>query len=160
MRIDTIEIGPEAIEAVVRFDAGEPMRSSDVPGLADALVHALPGLKGHRCDNGAGLSFRAEAADTELAHLVEHAALEIMAMAGSPDTLRGVTVWDSAIDGRGVFRVRVEYDDDLVALGALRCAAEVVGVLASGGEAPDAAAEARRLRGLRRALPGCGGATG
>lgn len=149
MRIERVEVGPASIEAVLRFDPGEPMRSSEVPGLADALVFALPGLKGHLCDNGSGLGFREEAADTEIAHLVEHAALEIMALAGSPDTLRGVTAWDFPRDGRGAFSVRVEYDDDLVALGALRCAAEVIGALASGGEAPDAGAEARRLRGLR-----------
>ena len=144
-----MEVGPETIEAVVRFDPGEPLRSSEVPGMADALVRALPGLKGHRCDNGAGLSFRDEASDTEIAHLIEHSALEIMAMAGSSDTLKGVTAWDFAVDGRGAFRVSVEYDDDLLALGALRCASEVVGALASGGEPPDAGAEARRLRGLR-----------
>lgn len=149
MRVESVEIGPASIVAVLRFDPGEPMRSSEVPHLAEALVRALPGLKGHRCENGADLTFLQEAADTEIAHLVEHATLEIMAMAGSPDTLRGSTEWDFARDGRGAFRVTAECDDDLVALGALRCAAEVVGAVASGDEAPDAGAEARRLRALR-----------
>lgn len=159
MRIESVEVGAGAIEATLRFDPGGSMRSSEIAGLSEALIRALPGLKGHRCDNGAGLSFRDEAADTELAHLVEHATLEIMAMAGSPDSLRGSTSWDFGRDGRGVFHVRVEYDDEQVALGALRCAAEVVGVLACEGEAPDVAAEARRLRGLRRRPSGNSNAT-
>ena len=104
--------------------------------MADAVLRALPGLSGHRCDNDSGATFRDELRDTELAHLAEHAALEVMAMAGSPDTLRGDTTWDFARDGRGVFRIRLRFDDDLVAIGALRFAVELVDALASGGVAP------------------------
>jgi len=149
VHVESVSVGPAAIEALLRFGPGEPMRSSEVPGLADALLRALPGLKGHRCDNGVGLTFLEEARDTELAHLVEHATLEVMALAGSPDTLRGETRWDFAADGRGVFRVRVEYDDEVVAIGALKVAAALVEALARGDVGPDAFAEALRLRGLR-----------
>jgi len=149
VRIERLEVGPKEIEVLLRFDPGEPLRTTEVPGLAGTLLRALPGLKGHRCDNGADLSFRQEAADTEIAHLIEHATLEIMAMAGSPDALRGTTAWDFAADGRGVFRVRIEYDNELVAIGSLRCAVEWVRAFAMGEQAPDAEGEARRLRRLR-----------
>jgi hypothetical protein len=149
MRVESVTVAPAAVEAVLRFEPGEPLRTSDVPGLVDAALRTLPGLSGHRCDNDAGLTFVEELRDTEIAHLVEHAALEIMAMAGSPATLRGATSWDFAADGRGVFRVRTAYDDDLVAIGALRCAAGLVGAIASGESAPDTVVEARRLRELR-----------
>jgi hypothetical protein len=150
VRVESVNVGPDAIEAVVRSEPGEPLRTSEAPGLADAVLRAMPGLSGHRCDNGCGAMFRDELRDTELAHLAEHAALEVMAMAGSPDTLRGETTWDFARDGRGVFRVRLQFDDDLVAIGALRFAVGLVDALASGHAAPDAEAEARRLRALRR----------
>ena len=149
MRVETVTVFPEAVEAVLRFEPGEPLRTSETPGLSEAVVCALPGLSGHRCDNDAGLTFADELRDTETAHLVEHAALEIMAMAGSPATLRGTTSWDFVRDSRGVFRVRLGYDDDLVAIGALRAAVELVGALATGKAVTDVAAEARRLRGLR-----------
>lgn len=150
MRIASVEVGTGAVEALVAFELGEPLRTTGVPGCPERLLGLLPGLKGHRCDNDAGLTFADELADTELAHVLEHAALEIAALAGSPHTLKGRTAWDFARDGRGVFRVAIEYDDDLVALGALRAAEDVVRWLIAGGEAPDVQCEAVRLRGLRR----------
>jgi hypothetical protein len=140
------------LSARLEFAAGEPLRTSDVRGLAEAAVRALPGLKGHRCDNGAGRTFADELADTEIAHLVEHAALELMAMAGSSSALRGETSWDFVTDGRGVFRLRIAYDDEAVARGALGSACALVGALSRGQAAPEAEAEAeaRRLREMRK----------
>jgi hypothetical protein len=143
-------MAPGLLQAVLVFDECEPLRTSEVPGLARVTLDALPGLKGHRCRNEVGLGFAEELEDTELAHVVEHAALEIMAMAGSPETLRGSTSWDFAADGPRTFRVALRWDHDLVALGALNCAAALVTALAHGEAAPDVKSEAVRLRGLRR----------
>ena len=151
MQVRSIDVSPEAVEAVIVFEAAEPLRTSEAPGSAQRVLRELPGLKGHRCDNGAGIGFREEIRDTELAHLVEHAALEVMALAGSPVDLRGWTRWDFARDGHGVFRVAVTYDDDLVALGSLRAASELVGWAVRGqGDPPAVMSEARRLRAVRR----------
>jgi hypothetical protein len=150
VRVAATDVTPGLLEALVVFEPGEPLRTSEVPGLASAALEALPGLKGHRCRNSARLGFAKELEDTELAHLVEHATLEIMAMAGSPDTLHGATKWDFDGDGPGAFRVSIAWDDDLVALGSLRCACALVDALARAVQPPDAVAEARRLHGLRR----------
>lgn len=150
MRVTSTNIAPQLLEASLVFDPGEPLRTSEVPGLAAAVLEVLPGLKGHRCRNGAALGFAEELEDTELAHLVEHATLEVMAMAGSPETLRGATSWDFVADGPRTFRVCVAWDDDLVALGSLRCACAIVDALMRGENHPNVTAEARRLRGLRR----------
>ncbi len=80
----------------------------------------LPGLARHTCDNDEGVDFLRELRDTETAHLLEHVATELAALSGSPRSLRAETSWDFARDGRGVFRLRFDYDDDLVVLGALR----------------------------------------
>ena len=82
-------------------------------------------------------------------HLFEHVVLELMAEAGSPRSLKGETAWDFKRDGRGVFRVSLEYDDDLVCLGAIKIADRLMRFVLEGGEAPDARAEARRLAALR-----------
>lgn len=149
MRVESVTVGADAIEAVLRFVPGEPLRTSEAAGLADRLLAALPGLKGHHCDNGGGMTFPEELRDTEIAHAVEHAALELMAMAGSPATLRGETSWDFARRGRGVFRVRLGYDDSAAAIGALKSAVALVDALVRGEAAPDAVDEAARLRRLR-----------
>lgn len=72
-----------------------------------------------------------------------------MALSGSPRSLRGETEWDFAADGRGVYRVRIEYDDDLVALGALERGVQAVNALLSGDAPPDPRVLAEELLALR-----------
>jgi hypothetical protein len=152
VRVETTVIGSVRAELLVAFAPGEPLRTSQVPGSAARALSVLPGLRGHRCDNGAGATFAEELADTELAHLLEHAALEVMALAGAPDTLRGATSWDFARDGAGVFRVRLEHDDAATLEGAVALASEVVEWASGRGEvSPDVARAVRLLRRTRRA---------
>ena len=146
MEVSDVVLDEGAARVRLVFAPSEPLRTSEVPGLTAAAIVALPGLRGHRCDNGAGLSFADELVDTELAHLFEHAALELMVMAGSSLQLRGDTSWDFARDGRGTFHVRVEYGDEAIASAALAFAAGLVGALMAGRAAPDAESQARRLR--------------
>jgi hypothetical protein len=113
------------------------------------LLESLPGLRRHRCESGKAHGFERELADTELPHVLEHTALELMVLAGSPRTLSGSTTWDFGRDGRGVFRVEIEYDDDLVALGALRSATDLVNSALGGGSVLDIAAVAANLSSLR-----------
>jgi hypothetical protein len=152
VRLVSITVGQDRIEAVTAFDEGEPLRTSSFPGLPDRAMRLLPGLRGHRCDNGAGLTFAREMADTEVAHLLEHIAVELLALSGSPDTLGGRTVWDFRADGRGVFRVLLDFDDDLVAIGALKEAEAILGWLTGARDVgpPDVRPAVARLREARR----------
>lgn len=146
MRTRTVEVGRHRLEAVLEFAPGEALRTSDVPGFSSRALTVLPGLRGHRCDNGAGRTFADELHDTEIAHVVEHASLEIMALAGAPDTLRGRTSWDVHRDGHGVFRLTIECPDPAVGRGALALALDAVEwAVSADGDAPDVAAAARRL---------------
>ena len=124
------------------------MRTSEVPGLTSATLAVLPALATHRCDCETGTYFVEELEDTEMAHLAEHVALELMVLAGSPRTLSGRTTWDWARDGRGVFEVALGYDDDLVCIAALEAALETVDGLVDGC-APDVGATVARLVALR-----------
>lgn len=149
MRVHSITVCPDRIDVVVRVEDAEEMRTSVDEHIARRALELLPGLARHRCDNGAGRSFAEELADTELPHLFEHVVLELMAQAGSPRSLRGETAWDFRRDGRGVFRVSVEYDDDLVCLGAIKTADKLVCHLLGKAEEPDLADATRRLLALR-----------
>ncbi len=148
MLIESVTIGEGLATAVVRLEPDDPARTGAAPGLAARAIALLPGLSRHRCDNGAGRSFPAELRDTELAHLFEHVACELMALAGSPRTLRGETSWDFGRDGRGVFRVTLQFDDDFAVAGGLEAARRVVAALVV-GESADVDTEVARLRGLR-----------
>jgi hypothetical protein len=130
--IESVTVGPARVESVVRVPPDMPLRTSSVPGLAVEILELLPGVRRHRCECDSARGVVAELADTEIAHLLEHIALEMMALAGSPRSLAGETRWDFAADGMRVFRVSIDYDDDLVALGALREAEKVVESLVCG----------------------------
>lgn len=153
LSVDRVEVGGRRIEAVVRVHDASALKTSSCPHAAEKLVSLLPGLARHTCHNDEGVSFVRELRDTEWAHCVEHATVELMALSGSPRTLRAETRWDFSADGPGVYRVTFDFDDDLVALAALKAAAELVEWAAGGCEpgalAPDVAAVAGRLRGLR-----------
>ncbi len=152
LSIERIEVATGHLEALVRVGDPSLMRTSAAPGLPDAAVKLLPGLVRHTCENDAGKDFVREIADTETPHLLEHIAAELMASSGSPRSLKAHTAWDFARDGHGVFRVRLGFDDDLVALGALREGAGVVEWLMGDrtGDAPDVAGAVERLRALRK----------
>lgn len=121
-----ISVDPERVAAIIHVDDQACSRTSSIPGLVERVLGLLPGLRRHTCENGSAHGIAAELADTETVHLLEHVAFELMALSGSPRTLKGETTWDFSVDGVGVYRVRLAYDNDLVALGALKAAALIV----------------------------------
>jgi cyanophycin synthetase len=140
LHIERIEVGPELIEVLVRVSSPSCLRTSGYPGLPARALELLPGLSRHTCENGSAHGYIAELADTETPHLLEHVACELMALSGSPRTLRAETAWDFSADGPGVFHLRMAYDDDLVCLGALRNGVDVVEwLLDPSTERPDVA---------------------
>lgn len=152
LAIRSIEVGERSLEAVVFVTDQAYLRTSRSSDLPEHAVALLPGLRRHSCDNDGELDFVRELRDTESAHLVEHVACELMALAGSPRSLRGRTAWDFSRDGRGVFRVSLEFDDDLVAMGALDEAVRIVEWLLAGeerGAVPDVDAAVAQLARLR-----------
>jgi len=62
------------------------------------LFAALPGLRRHRCDNGRHQSFYDEARHTEVAHLLEHVLIELLATDGgvARSQIQGATNLDEA----------------------------------------------------------------
>lgn len=149
MRVNSVTVCDDRVDVIVDVGDAEAQRTISDSSIASRALQLLPGLESHVCRNGDGRSFAEELADTEVPHLFEHVVMELMAAAGSPRTLRGETSWDFKRDGRGIFRVSFEYDDDLVCLGAIKAAAKVMGYLTEGGAPPDTAAETARLRSLR-----------
>lgn len=134
--VEDVVVGTAALTARVRLAPTVPPRSSGVPGLVEAVLALLPGIRAHRCACGSSHGILAELADTEIAHLLEHLVLELMALSGSPRSLDGHTAWDFARDGRGVYRISLGYDHDLVALAALREGASLLNLLCLAPDAP------------------------
>lgn len=150
LRIERIDVTPDALDVLVRVTSRDKRKTTFVPSETfDELAEVLPGLSRHRCDSGSAHGILAELRDTETPHVLEHITLELMASAGSPRTLSGRTRWDFRSDGDGVFHVSVEYDDDAVAMGALKYAGEIVAWLLGEAEKPDVDAAVAHLRDIR-----------
>ncbi|MDT9600806.1 cyanophycin synthetase [Sphingosinicella rhizophila] len=113
----------------VQLDLGqlENWPSYLIPDFTDRLLALLPGLEGHGCSLGRRGGFVKRLREgTWLGHVVEHVALELQSMAGSPAT-RGKT---RSVKGKpGVYNVMFAYDDEHVGLMAGRVAVELVASL-------------------------------
>lgn len=151
LSIDRIDVGPGSLEALVHAEPSLANTSAS-PGLAERALELLPGLARHTCENGTAHGMVAELAATETPHLLEHVAVECMALSGSPRSLRAETAWDFATDGPNVYRVRLAYDVDLVALGALRESLGIVDwLMGLAAERPDVEAVVAMLLEARAA---------
>jgi len=149
LSIGRIDVGSGSLEALVRAEPSLANTSAS-PGLPGRALALLPGLARHTCENGTEHGMIAELAATETPHLLEHVAVECMALSGSPRSLRAETIWDFSADGPNVYRVRLAYDNDLVALAALREGLSVVDwLMGLPAEKPDVAAIVATLREAR-----------
>jgi len=157
MHVHSVTVCKDRVDVVIRVNDDERMRTTGDDQVVERTLRLLPGLRRHVCENGQGLTFAEEMADTEVPHLFEHVVIELMARAGSPRGLRGETQWDFNRDGHGTFRVSFEYDDDIVCLGAIKTADRVMAHVLEGVEPPDVEAETARLRALRDRPPQVGG---
>lgn len=115
------------IRARVDLGAWQDWPTNRLPGFAEALVEALPGLAGHGCSFGQpGGLLRRLNGGTRLGHVAEHVALELQSEAGAAVT-RGKT---RSVRGRpGVYDVLWAYEDEATGLLAGRLAFEVVEAL-------------------------------
>lgn len=153
LSVREVTVGSRRLRAIIVVVDGCHLRTSAHAGMVESVRVLFPGLSRHRCECGSPHGVLAELADTELPHLLEHVALELMALSGSPRSLCGETTWDFATDGRGTFRVSIEYDDDLVALGALREGVDIVNTLIAGVREPiDLDPVVERIRAVRAGL--------
>ena len=135
------------------IDLGELKDSSSdaLPGFNDRLTTWLPSLYEHRCSVGEpGGFFERLRRGTYLAHILEHVALELQSLAGSPV---GFGRTRQANDD-GVYKMAVECHDEELGLAALEAGRRLC-LAAVHGTPFDLPAELQALRqsAARRAVP-------
>lgn len=97
-----------------------------IPGL---LFKLFPHLARHRCENDNGYSFKQECQSTEIPHLFEHLIIELQGQAHRSSVLKGETQWNWRVDPKGRFHVYVDYENELLVLGAIRVAERIINAL-------------------------------
>ena len=148
-----VTVGPETMTARVRLANGAPARTSEDIEATNRVYQLMPQIADHACVCDKGDTLRASLGDTELAHLLEHVALELLARAGVEDVSVGRT---TETDDERVWDVELTCPDDALTLGALSSAAWVCEWAFTGGAdpAPDVDQTVEALGALVASLDG------
>ncbi|MBC8136211.1 MAG: hypothetical protein H8F28_10020 [Fibrella sp.] len=153
MRIHQITVlrSERRIKMTVEMPDPDRYLTSQVPHLPRALFRVLPSMATHTCHNDDGVPFRKECQRTEIPHLFEHLVLELQSQAQAVEVLRGDTEWNWRETPRGFFTVTVDYDNELLVIGAIKLAEQMIAAMDYNRiDSLDMPAEIARLRDLAR----------
>lgn len=128
-----VTVKPATMEVRVRLANGAPVKTSEDLEATNRVYQLMPQIADHACVCDQGDSFRASLGDTELAHLLEHVAIEMLARAGVEDVSVGRT---TETDDERTWDVELTCPDDALTLGALSSAAWVLEWAFTGGAEP------------------------
>lgn len=142
-----VTVGPRALVAAVELSPSAPVVTSDDPNAVDLVLDLMPGLRDHVCLGDVAPTFGEVAHNTELAHLLEHVTVELIAQTSLADD---VSCGQTAEVGERAYEITLGCPDDVLVVGALSSAAWVLQWAFSGGgdPQPDVAAIVDGLVGL------------
>ena len=131
--IRKVTIGPRNLEAIVEVAPSAPLRTSDDAEGTELVRDLLPELADHVCLGDAAPRFGEVIEDTELAHLLEHVTVELLARTDvAGDIASGQT---AELDER-TYRITLACPDDVLVAAALSSAAWILQWAYSGGGDP------------------------
>jgi len=137
------------VKLVVEMADPDCYMTEHAPHIPKLLFKLFPNLAEHRCENDSGYSFRRECRSTEIPHLMEHLIIELQAQVKPEGVLRGETQWNWRVDPKGRFHVYIDYNNEILVLGAIRTAERIIQALDSRNiDHIDVEAEIEQLRGL------------
>lgn len=119
--IKKVVVGPKNLTATVEFSAKAPRLTSENAEATERVLELLPGLSEHLCLGDADARFGLVARDTEVAHLLEHVTVELLALTNlAGDVSSGKT---SLVDSRrGLYEIILACPDDVLVAASLSSA--------------------------------------
>ena len=119
--IKKVVVGPKNLTATVEFSAKAPRLTSENAEATERVLELLPGLSNHLCLGDADARFGLVAKDTEVAHLLEHVTVELLALTNlAGDVASGKT---SLVDfRRGLYEIILACPDDVLVAASLSSA--------------------------------------
>lgn len=133
--IQRVEIGPQNLTARVRVADDAPlMTSEDLQGTT-RVYRLMPHIIEHTCLGDAGDTFKACMGNTELAHLLEHVTVELLAQTDMAGDITSGRTYPLEGDDRA-FDVEISCKDDVLTVAALSSAAWILDWAYSGGGDP------------------------
>ncbi len=131
--IQKVTVDPENLVARVRLANDAPLKTSDDLEGTNRVYELMPNIVNHACICEHGDVFREALGDTELAHLMEHVAVELMSRLNIEDVSAGNTV---ATDDERTWDITLSCPNDVLVIGCLASAAWILEWAYSGGEGP------------------------
>jgi hypothetical protein len=134
LKVKVVEIlfyNSNRVKLVVEMPDPNRYSTRHAPHIPKLLFKLFPHLARHRCENENGYSFRRECQETEIPHLFEHLIIELQGQAQRVSNLKGETQWNWRVDPKGRFHVYVDYDNEMLVLGAIRAAERIINALDS-----------------------------
>lgn len=119
--IKKVVVGPKNLTATVEFSAKAPHLTSENAEATERVLKLLPGLSEHLCLGDADARFGLVVKDTEVAHLLEHVTVELLALTNlAGDVSSGKT---SLVDSqRGLYEIIIACPDDVLVVASLSSA--------------------------------------
>ena len=119
--IKKVVVGPKNLTATVEFSTKAPRLTSENTEATERVLELLPGLSNHLCLGDADARFGLVAKDTEVAHLLEHVTVELLALTNlAGDVASGKT---SLVDSRrGLYEIILACPDDVLVAASLSSA--------------------------------------
>ena len=131
--IQKVSVGPVNLDAYVELLPTAPYFTGDDPAGTDRVMALVPDIAAHFCLGDASERFGAVVDDTELAHLLEHVTVELVARTG----LGGeISSGRTTRIGKDSFVIRLACPDDVLVCGALSSAVWILEWAYSGGGEP------------------------
>ena len=149
IEIQRVEVGPEYLTARVRVADDAPLMTSGDLRATTLVYNLLPHIVDHVCLGDAGETFKDCMGATELAHLLEHMTVELLAQTNIAGDITSGKTYPADDDPRA-FEIQLTCTDDVLTAGALASAVWIIDWAFTGGAdpAPDVAAIVEGLRGL------------
>lgn len=150
--IKKVVVGPRKLTATVVVAANAPLRTVEDLEATTRIWQLMPQLRDHVCLGDSSESFGDVMGDTEIAHLLEHVTVELLART---NIAGDITSGQTAEVGERTYEISLTCTDDVLVTGALSSAAWIMQwAFAGGGEpSPDVDAIAGGLVELVESLP-------
>ena len=147
-----VVVDPEYLTATVQLSPDAPlMTSEDLEGTT-RVYNLMPAIIDHACVGDAGDTFKDCMGHTELAHLLEHVTVELLARTNMVDTIVAGRTWRELAYDR-TFSIQLDCVDDVLVAGALSSAVWIVTWAFTGGAGPVPDVEAT-VEGLAQLVEG------
>lgn len=139
--IRRVAVAPKHFTARVTIANGGPlMTDEDLVGTTH-VYNLLPQIVDHACLGDSGETFRDVMGSTEVAHLLEHVTIELMARTGLGGDVSCGRTWEVTGEPR-TYDVQLACPDDVLVASALSSAAWILQWVYSGGADPKPDVEA------------------